>query len=98
MSNDATPEEHAEFRDALLAAKPDLESHVSENRQRLLEILQTVDPADLVARASLMYLNFDPDTYREWEEDRSPSHIEYLALQALAVGMDSPSTVRPEEA
>lgn len=98
MKNDATPEENAEFRDALLATKPDLEAQVSENRQRLLEILQAVGPADLVARASLIYLNFDPNTYREWEDDRLPSHIEYLALQALAVGMDSPPTVQPEEA
>jgi len=98
VSNNATPEEHAEFRATLLAAKPDIEARLSAARERLVEILRTVDPADLVARASLVYLNFDPNTYREWEDDRSPGHVEYLALQALAVGLDSSPTVHPAEA
>ena len=98
VTNDASPEEHAEFRDSVLASQPDFEERVSANRQKLVEILEAVDPADLVARASLIYLNFDPNTYCEGEDDRLPSHIEYLALQALASGMDSPPTVDPVEA
>ena len=81
MRNDATPEEHEDFRAGLLAGKPEVEERLSENRERLIEILESVDPADLVARASLMYLHFDPNTYREWEDDRSPSHVEYLAFR-----------------
>ena len=98
VSNTATPEEHAEFRAGLLAAKPDIKERVSANRERLVEILRSVDPADLVARASLVYLHFDPNTYLEWEDDRSPGHVEYLALQALAVGLDSTPTAHPAEA
>ena len=98
VSNTATPEEHAEFRAGLLAAKPDIEARVSEGRERLLELLRSVDPGDIVARASLVYLSFDPNTYREWEDDRSPGHVEYLALQALAVGLDSSPTAHPAEA
>lgn len=97
VSNTATPEEHAEFRAGWLAAKPDIEARVSAAKGRLVEILRSVDPADLVARASLIYLHFDPNTYREWEDDRSPGHVEYLALQALAVGMDSSPTAHPAE-
>lgn len=98
ITNDASPEEHAEFQDSFLAGQPVIEERASTNRQRLVEILEAVDPADLVARASLVYLNFDPNTYCEGEDDRLPSHIEYLALQALAVGVDSPPSVDPVEA
>lgn len=54
-------------------------------RSRLEEVFAETDPLDLLARASLVYLRHDPDTYREWKDDRSPAHIEYLALQALSM-------------
>ena len=98
IRNEPTAEDLAGLRASLIAARPGLESRVSETRERLVEILRSVDPADLVARASLTYLRFDPNTYLESEDDHSPSHIEYLALQALAVGLDSPSTVHPGRA
>ena len=98
VRNEATVEDLAGFRESLLATRPDLEARVSVTRDRLLEILRSVDPADLVARASLMYLSFDPNTYLESEDDHSPSHIEYLALQALKVGLDSSSSAHPGEA
>lgn len=53
---------------------------------RLHEVLAEADAVDLLARASLAYLRIDYETFKEWESDRSPAHIEYLALQVLSLG------------
>src|SRR4051812_35990451 len=63
------------------------ESSEAEQLQRhakLTALMQEVGPFDLLARASATYLAIDPNTYKEWDDDRSIAHIEYIALQALA--------------
>ncbi len=79
-------EEHIKATDALIESAADLRAEQEQRRARLEEILREADAIDLVARASLTYLQFDPNTFKEWESDRSPAHVEYLALQALGVG------------
>jgi hypothetical protein len=82
--NNRSPEQHGKFmdwiRDEML---PRLRGERQEQRDQLAEILIKADPVDLLARASFLYLPIDPDTYKEWESDRSTAHIEYLALQVL---------------
>ena len=82
--NNRSPEEHQEFlksvREEML---PRLRSERQQLGERLTEILAQADPVDLLARASFLYVPFNPDTYKEWESDRSTAHIEYLALQVL---------------
>ena len=55
-------------------------------RRRLVTILSTADPSDLVARLSVTYAVIDPDQ-NESDSNRSPAHVEYLALLALGLGM-----------
>lgn len=87
MRNTIGPEEHGMMVEAFLAGADDLRRKQEERRIHLLEILAEVDPVDLLARASLTYLHIDPDTFKEWESDRSPAHVEYLALQILGFGV-----------
>jgi len=93
-----SPDQHAQAVDGLLASEENQRREQSQRRERLIEILGKVDSIDLVARASLTYLHFDPDTYKEWESDRSPAHVEYLALQALGAGPSTPVGANPLEA
>lgn len=86
MRSSVSEDEHAELRDAFIESAEEMRSLQLERRSRILEIFREVDPLDLLARASLTYLHIDPDTFKEWESDRSPAHVEYLALQSLAVG------------
>ena len=55
--------------------------------------MRLVGPADLLAGAWLMCLRFDPDTYRESEQEPWFAYVEYLALQSLSVGISVQSTV-----
>ena len=73
--------------EALIEAIPDLEERRDQARARLLEILREADRPDLVAQAALTYQINDPETFRESESERQPSHLEYLALQAAGVGL-----------
>ena len=90
----ASEEQFAALQAELLARKPHLLRQMNERRDRILEILRSTDPVDLIARASLTYLRMDPYTYRESEHDRSPAHVEYLALQSLALSA-GPTERRP---
>ncbi|MEV7624140.1 hypothetical protein [Actinoplanes sp. NPDC089786] len=87
MEGVGSPDAHAEAVAGVLAQRDDLWQRQAERRGRLVEILQEADPADLLGFLSLVYPRIDPDTYRESENDQSPAHIEYLALQALGVGI-----------
>lgn len=91
-------EEHAEMVNAFLEGAPDVTREQESRRARLLEILDEADSVDLLARAGLTYMQIDPDTYKEWESDRSPAHIEYLALQALGAGLSAPKDIDPMRA
>ncbi len=91
--NNRSPDRHQEFlRSVREEMLPRLRGDRQQHRDRLAEILTQVDPVDLLARASFLYLPVDPDTYKEWESDRSAAHIEYLALQVLP---DSANEARP---
>jgi hypothetical protein len=85
------PEEHTLMMEAFVVGAEDLRREQEERRSRLMEILREVDAIDLLARASFTYLQIDPDTFKEWESDRSPAHIEYLALQVLGAGSPPPT-------
>jgi hypothetical protein len=97
--NSRTPDEHQEFltsvREQML---PGLRSDRQQLRNRLAEILAQVDPIDLLARASFLYLPIDPNTYKEWESDHSTAHIDYLALQVLPYSAKEPQAVDPMDA
>ena len=80
-------EEDIDMREALIAAIPDLEERRDQTRARLLEILREADRPDLVAQAALTYQINNPETFRESENERQPSHLEYLALQAAGIGL-----------
>ena len=69
-------------RDGLARARAE-QRDLDELHARLLTLFAEVGPVRLVALASLLYLNFDPDVESESDHDRNPAHIEYLALQAL---------------
>ena len=75
------------MREALIAAISDLEAKRDQARARLLEILREADRPDIVARAALTYQIHDPETFKESENERLPSHLEYLALQAAGIGL-----------
>ena len=77
---------------AYLAQVPAIGWRREERRRRLLQILATCGAAEVVAFASLVYLRMDPNTFKEWESDRLTSHIEYLALQSLAVTASQPTS------
>ncbi len=98
LQNTLTAESHAELRDAFIDSATELRDEQDKLRKRLVEILELVDPFDLLGRASLIYLMIDPDTYKEWESDRSPAHVEYLALQTLTASLEDRSPIGPMEA
>jgi hypothetical protein len=98
MQRTLSEEEHAEFRDAFTNSADEMLARQEQRRSRILEILTEVDPLDLLGRASLTYLHIDPDTFKEWESDRSPAHVEYLALQALSVEAGRKGPVDPARA
>lgn len=75
--------EHAELVAHLVSTKPELEQERSNLQVRLQELLRGTDPLELLMQFAVPYLAIDPDTFREWESDRSPAHVEYLALQAM---------------
>lgn len=81
-------EDHDAYVTAIIEEAPSIQIRQEVCRERLIEILLDADPIELIAKASLAYLSINPDTYREWESDQSPSHIEYIALQALGSGLD----------
>ncbi len=93
MRGTLSPDEHAEVVDAFLEGAVDIRREQETRRTRLLEILDEADPVNLIARLSLNYLHIDPDTFKEWESDRSPAHVEYVALQALGVGLSGPKRI-----
>lgn len=95
MQGTLSADEHVEMIEAFLAEGTELRRKQAARRTSLLEILDEADAVDLVARASLTYLHIDPDTFKEWESDRSPAHIEYLALQALGAESLHPKGVDP---
>jgi hypothetical protein len=95
MGGTLSQEQHRALQEAVVSGTSDIRALQDERRSRLEEILNEADPADLVARASLTYLRVDPDTFKEWQDDRSPAHIEYLALQALGVGLGPPRGLDP---
>ena len=74
---------HEEFVQRSLEAIPDIEARRQDRLQRLHAVLAEAGPAACVAYASLTYLAKDPNTYRESKDDRSPAHVEFLALQSL---------------
>lgn len=98
LQNTLTPESHAELRDALIDSATQLRDQQGKLRKRLVEIFELVDPIDLLGRASLSYLTVDPDTYKEWASDRSPAHVEYLALQTLTPSAKDRSPIGAIEA
>jgi hypothetical protein len=97
--NSRSADEHQEFlsvvREQML---PRLRDERQQLRDRLDEVLDQADPVDLLARASFLYLPMDPDTYKEWESDHGPAHIEYLALQVLPFSADEARDVNPPDA
>jgi len=78
-------EMHEAFVRDSLEDIPDIEARRKSRLQRLHDVLVNAGPTACVAYASLTYLQKDPDTYRESEDDRSPAHVEFLALRALPV-------------
>jgi hypothetical protein len=88
-------EQHERFVREFLAQRPHIEARRDEYLARLRDILAEVDPGACVAYASLTYLQKDPDTYRESEDDQSPAHVEFLALQALPVLGETRSASSP---
>jgi hypothetical protein len=89
--NSRSPDEQQEFLAVVRGQMlPRLRDQRQQLRDRLAEILAQVDPVDLLARAAFLYVPFNPDTYKEWESDRSTAHIEYLALQVLPNSAHAP--------
>lgn len=96
VSNHRTAEDHEQFlADVREKVLPQVRAKREQLRQRLDMILDQADAIDLLARAGLEYLPIDPDTYKEWESDRSTAHIEYLAMQALPRSLDEPQELDP---
>ena len=89
--NYRTPDQHEAF---LAAVRGEMLPRLREERQRLRhrldEVLREADPVDLLAQAGFLYLPIDPDTFKEWESDRNPAHIEYIAMQVLPESMGAP--------
>ncbi len=83
MSTHRTAERQAELEEHLRQLVPQLESELDVQMERLDELLQEAGPENCVAVASLSYLLKDANMYRESEDDRSPGHVEFLALRAL---------------
>lgn len=76
-------EEHEVFVTGALDTIPTIEADRARKLERLEQVLLQAGPGQCVALASLTYSWRDPNTYRESQDDRSPAHIEFLALRAL---------------
>lgn len=85
LRNMLTREEHEQVVTAFLSTGDELRTEQEARRERLAAVLQEADAIDLLARIGLTYLQFDPDSFAESQNDRSPAHVEYLALQVLAL-------------
>ena len=85
LQTTSDPAAHKQFVDAALARMPEVQKRLDDQLVRLRDILLEAGPAQLVAFASLTYLQKDPDSYRESEDDRSAAHLEFLALRALPI-------------
>lgn len=83
MRSDVTPEDHARWVADLEASIPEIEAAREGLRSKLDEVLAVVDPLECLALSSALYLLKDPDTYSEADDDRSPAHLEFLALSVL---------------
>ena len=83
MRSDVTPEDHARLVAELEASIPEIEAVREGLRSKLDEVLAVVDPLECLALSSSLYLLKDPDTYSEADDDRSPAHLEFLALSVL---------------
>ena len=71
-----------ELQDELVSTRED-------KRRQLLEILTAGNPLGILALTALMYVGLDPNTFKESQSTRLPAHIEYLALQSLAIDFDT---------
>jgi hypothetical protein len=76
-------DEHERFVAAALAQQPEIGARLETRLSRLQELMAEAGPVQVVALASLTYLQKDADSYRESEDDRAAAHVEFLALQAL---------------
>lgn len=94
----ATAAAHEQLAVNMMTQATEATARLENSRKRLLEILKSTDSVDLVSRASIIYLNFDPNTHRESDSDQSPAHIEYLAFQAMATGWTRHNDNNPEDA
>lgn len=92
MQRTETPEEYEGRFAEMMNELSELETEREQLRADLLAIVTNVGPARLVSICSWNYLRINPDTYKEWEDDRSTAHIEYLALQALDSTQLGPTT------
>lgn len=90
MRSEVTPEDHARRVAELEASIPEIEAARDALRSKLDEVLAVVAPLDCLALSSALYLMKDPDTYSEADDDRSPAHLEFLALCVLPL-MEAPS-------
>lgn len=90
MRSEVTPEDHARRVAELEASIPEIEAARDDLRTKLDEVLAVVAPLDCLALSSALYLMKDPDTYSEADDDRSPAHLEFLALCVLPL-MAAPS-------
>lgn len=82
VQTDASLNQRQEMTASVLAAGPQLESDLLATLEQLEQGLID-DPLYSLAVASIIYLLKDAETYRESEDDRSPAHVEFLALRAL---------------
>ncbi|MGC4111142.1 MAG: hypothetical protein QM747_12115 [Nocardioides sp.] len=73
---------------------PEIEGARDALRSKLDEVLAVVSPLDCLALSSALYLMKDADTYSEADDDRSPAHIEFLALSALPLISNPSNGVR----
>jgi hypothetical protein len=82
MQTDYTPDQREEMIANTLSSRPQAESELLATVEQLEQAL-VVDPLHSLAVASIIYLLKDAETYRESEDDRSPAHVEFMALKAL---------------
>lgn len=83
LQTDSDADEHEARLRAVIDAVPALTQERSALLDRLEEVLREAGPLECLALASTVYLVKDAETYRESEDDRSPAHIEFLALSVL---------------
>lgn len=86
MQNLLSEEEAELFKESLRnELLPHLEERRKELRAELVDLLKSMDPIEMLMQFAIPYLSIDPNTYREWATDRSPAHVEYLAMQVLGL-------------